>query len=144
MPSWPPMDPISKSLFVCWSTYNLPIGARRESVGTVTIAVFKECGTDRKLVALLQRLQESRIGIYRVESGWRTHSMTDAADRMTELAHEATYVPDRSRFETRRGGSEEFCGDRKLEDNRSTARPCAVTGTPANAQALGLATLIRA
>lgn len=67
MPSWPPMSPISKSFFVCWSTYDLPVGARHESVGTVTIAVAKECGTDSKLLALMQRLQESRMGIYQVE-----------------------------------------------------------------------------
>ncbi len=67
MPSWPPMSPISRSFFVCWSTYDLPVGARRESVGTVTVAVARECGTDPKLLALMQRLQESRMGIYQVE-----------------------------------------------------------------------------
>lgn len=67
MPSWPPMSPISKSFFVCWSMYDLPIGARRESVGTVAIAVAKECGTNSKLLALMQHLQEARMGIYQVE-----------------------------------------------------------------------------
>lgn len=68
MPSWPPMSPISKSFFVCWSMYDLSVGARRESMGAVTIAVAKECGTDPKLLALMQRLQDSRMGIYQVES----------------------------------------------------------------------------
>jgi len=67
MPSWPPMSPISTSFFVCWSTYDLPVGARRETVGTTTIAVAQECGTDPRLIALMQRLQESRMGIYEVE-----------------------------------------------------------------------------
>ena len=67
MPSWPPMSPISTSYFMCWSTFDLHIGARRETVGTITIAVAKECGSHPSLVALMQRLQDSRMGIYRVE-----------------------------------------------------------------------------
>jgi hypothetical protein len=45
MPSWPPMSPISTSFFVCWSTYDLGIGARRETLGQVIIAVAAECST---------------------------------------------------------------------------------------------------
>lgn len=67
MPSWPPMSPVSRSFFACWSTYDLPVGARRESVGTVTITVARECGTDPELLGLMQRLQESRMGVYQVE-----------------------------------------------------------------------------
>ncbi len=75
MPSWPPMSPISTSYFVCWSTFDLPIGARRETVGTVTIAVAKECGSHPKLVALMQLLQDSRMGLYQVarQDGMRVH-----------------------------------------------------------------------
>jgi hypothetical protein len=43
--AWPPMSPISTSFFVCWSTYDLGIGARRETLGHVIIAVAAECGT---------------------------------------------------------------------------------------------------
>ncbi len=67
MPSWPPMSPISTSYFVCWSTFDLPIGACRETVGTVTIAVAQKCGSDPRLIGLMQRLQESRMGIHQVE-----------------------------------------------------------------------------
>jgi hypothetical protein len=44
-PSWPPMSPISTSFFVCWSTYDLGIGARRETLGHVITDVAGGCGT---------------------------------------------------------------------------------------------------
>jgi hypothetical protein len=83
MPSWPPMSPISKSLFVCWSTYDLPVGARRETIGNVTLAVAMEFGTHPALVALMQTLQDSRMGIYRVErqDGVRVQLRDLATDR---------------------------------------------------------------
>jgi hypothetical protein len=66
-PSWPPMSPISTSFFVCWSTYDLGIGARRETLGHVIIAVATECGTHPGILTLMQALQDSRMGIYRVQ-----------------------------------------------------------------------------
>ncbi len=66
-PSWPPMSPISTSFFVCWSTYDLGIGARRETLGHVIIAVATECGTHPGVLTLMQALQDSRMGIYRVQ-----------------------------------------------------------------------------
>jgi hypothetical protein len=66
-PSWPPMSPISTSFFVCWSTYDLGIGARRETLGHVIIAVAAECGTHPGILTLMQALQDSRMGIYRVQ-----------------------------------------------------------------------------
>jgi hypothetical protein len=66
-PSWPPMSPVSTSYFTCWSTFDLGIGARRETLGDVIIAVAAECGTHSNMLALMQRLQDSRMGIYRVE-----------------------------------------------------------------------------
>jgi hypothetical protein len=66
-PSWPPMSPISTSFFVCWSTYDLAIGARRETLGDVIIAVAAECGTHPGILTIMQALQGSRMGIYRVQ-----------------------------------------------------------------------------
>jgi hypothetical protein len=66
-PSWPPMSPISTSFFVCWSTYDLGIGAGRETLGDVIIAVATECGTHPGILTLMQALQRSRMGIYRVQ-----------------------------------------------------------------------------
>jgi len=66
-PSWPPMSPVSTSYFTCWSTFDLGIGARRETLGDVIIAVAAEYGTHANMLALMQTLQDSRMGIYRVE-----------------------------------------------------------------------------
>jgi len=61
------MSPISTSFFVCWSTYDLGIGARRETLGHVIIAVAAECGSHPGILTLMQALQDSRMGIYRVQ-----------------------------------------------------------------------------
>jgi len=66
-PSWPPMSPVSTSYFTCWSTFDLGIGARRETLGDVIIALSAECGTHADMLALMRALQGSRMGIYRVE-----------------------------------------------------------------------------
>jgi len=66
-PSWPPMSPVSTSYFTCWSMFDLGIGARRETLGDVIIAVAAECGTHANMLALMRSLQGSRMGIYRVE-----------------------------------------------------------------------------
>lgn len=65
MPSWPPMSPISKSCFVCWSSFDLPIGKRRETVGTLVLDVVKEYGMHAEMIRLLRTLQDSRMGVYR-------------------------------------------------------------------------------
>jgi hypothetical protein len=83
-PSWPPMSPVSTSYFTCWSTFDLGIGARRETLGDVIIAVATECGTHPIMLALMQSLQGSRMGIYRVEEPDGTRV------RLKDLATERT------------------------------------------------------
>jgi hypothetical protein len=83
-PSWPPMSPISTSYFVCWSTYDLGIGARRETLGHAIVAVAAECGTHPGMLALMQALQDSRMGIHRVQE-W-----DGARVRLQELATDHT------------------------------------------------------
>jgi len=85
-PSWPPMSPISTSFFVCWSTYDLGIGARRESLGDVIIAVAAECGTHAGIVTLMQALQGSRMGIYSVQE------RDGAQVRLHDLATDRTFT----------------------------------------------------
>lgn len=84
-PSWPPMSPISTSLFTCWSTFDLGIGARRETLGDVIIAVAAEYGTHANLLTLMRALRDSRMGIYRVQE-------TDGARiRLQDLAVDRTF-----------------------------------------------------
>jgi hypothetical protein len=66
MPGWPPMSPISKSYFTAWSTYDFPVGSHRETQGQVAIAVATACRVPAEVVALMQALQDSRMGIHRL------------------------------------------------------------------------------
>lgn len=82
-PSWPPMSPISTSYFTCWSTFDLGIGARRETLGDVIIAVAAEYGTHANMLTLMRTLRDSRMGIYRVQEwdGTRVRLQDLGADR---------------------------------------------------------------
>ncbi len=92
-PSWPPMSPISMSFFVCWSTYDLGIGARRETLGHIIIAVAEECGTYPGILTLMQALQDSRMGIYRVQErdGARVRLQDLATDHICTAVCESGY-----------------------------------------------------
>jgi hypothetical protein len=93
MPSWPPVSPISTSFFVCWSTFDLGVGARRETLGDVIIAVAAECGTHPALVTLMKALQDSRMGIYRLEErdGARVRLYDLAANNTCTIVCESGY-----------------------------------------------------
>jgi hypothetical protein len=84
-PSWPPMSPISTSLFTCWSTFDLGIGARRETLGDVIIAVAAETGTHANMLTLMRALRDSRMGIYRVQEA------DGARVRLHDLAVDRTF-----------------------------------------------------
>ena len=84
MPSWPPMSPVSQSFFWCWANFDLSVGARRETIGTVTLAVASEFGTHRETLRLMRALQDSRMGIHRVEG--HDGSLVRLHDLATERA----------------------------------------------------------
>ena len=86
MPSWPPMSPISTSYFQCWSTYDFPVRTCRETLGQVTIAVATECGVQTELVALMQTLQDSRMGVYQLRA------QEGAQVRLQELSGGAAFA----------------------------------------------------
>ncbi|MGO9933454.1 MAG: hypothetical protein ACLPV8_16815 [Steroidobacteraceae bacterium] len=67
MPSWPPMSPISTSFFWCWAYFDASVNAHRETLGSVTVAVAAEFGVHPKMLTLMRKLNDSRMGIYRVE-----------------------------------------------------------------------------
>jgi hypothetical protein len=44
MPSGPPMSPLTKSYFLCWGFFDLCVGIKKESFGTVIIDIlFRKC-----------------------------------------------------------------------------------------------------
>jgi hypothetical protein len=67
MPSWPPMSPVTTSLFWCWANFDAAVGAMRETLGSVTLAVAAEFGTHPAMLTLMRTLNDSRMGVYRIE-----------------------------------------------------------------------------
>jgi hypothetical protein len=79
MPSWPPMSPVTTSFFWCWANCDASVNAHRETMGSVTLAVAAEFGVHPKTLTLMRVLNDSRMGIYRVEG----HS--DARAQLVDL-----------------------------------------------------------
>jgi hypothetical protein len=67
MPSWPPMSPVTTSFFWCWATFDAAVNAQLETIGTVTLAVAVELGVHPTMLTLMRALQDSRMGVYRVD-----------------------------------------------------------------------------
>ncbi|MGI9274579.1 MAG: hypothetical protein ACR2PT_06965 [Endozoicomonas sp.] len=64
MPSGPPMSPLSRSYFWCWSTFDLTFGSARETMGQCIHTIAKEMGVTDDLLAGMKLMQESRMGLY--------------------------------------------------------------------------------
>lgn len=64
MPSFPPVSPLTTSYFTCWGFFDLAMGIKRETFGTVIINVCRTLGVDKSLITMFELLQESRMGFY--------------------------------------------------------------------------------
>jgi hypothetical protein len=64
MPSFPPMSPLAKSCFTCWGFFDLTTGIKRETFGTITIDVCRALEVDNSLIAVIERMQASRMGFF--------------------------------------------------------------------------------
>ena len=68
MPSGPPMSPLTRSYFTCWGFFDLcQGGAKKESLSTVAIDFCRFMNMDEGLIAVFEKMQESRMGIYKHE-----------------------------------------------------------------------------
>lgn len=68
MPSAPPMSPLTTSYFTCWGFFDLCSGgAKRETLGTIATDVCKFLNTDEGLITLFDKMQASRMGIFKHE-----------------------------------------------------------------------------
>ena len=68
VPSGPPMSPLTPSYFACWGSFDLCHGgAKKESLGTVAIDFCRYMNMDEGLIAVFEKMQESRMGIYKHE-----------------------------------------------------------------------------
>jgi hypothetical protein len=64
MPSGPPMSPLTTSYFTSWCFFDLAMGIRKETLGTIILAIGQELQMDPAFLDILRLMQESRMGIY--------------------------------------------------------------------------------
>lgn len=64
MPSGPPMSPLTKSYFLCWGYFDLCVGIKKESFGTVIIDICRSLKVDQGLIKIFECMQNSRMGFY--------------------------------------------------------------------------------
>jgi hypothetical protein len=68
MPEGPPISPLTGSYFTCWGSFDLSVGRGvKESLTTVLIDFCRFRNVNEDLLALLEKIQNSRMGIYRHE-----------------------------------------------------------------------------
>ena len=64
MPSGPPMSPLTKSYFLCWGFFDLCVGIKKESFGTVIIDICRSLNVEQGLIKIFECMQNSRMGFY--------------------------------------------------------------------------------
>jgi hypothetical protein len=66
MPSGPPMSPLTTSYFNCWLLFDLKVGLDQETLTTLIVDLQRHFGLDKNTLAVMQSMQESRMGVYGV------------------------------------------------------------------------------
>ena len=67
-PSSPPMSPVTTSFFTCWSSFDLTTtGSKKETFASIAIDFCKFMNVDPGLVGVYEKMQASRMGIYKHE-----------------------------------------------------------------------------
>jgi len=64
LPSFPPRSPHTQSYFTCWGFFDLCIGIKKESFGTVILDLLKHLKSDPGLIKIVECMQNSRMGIF--------------------------------------------------------------------------------
>jgi hypothetical protein len=64
IPSGPPMSPLTKSYFLSWGFFDLCVGIKKESFGTVIIDICRSLNVDPGLIKIFECMQNSRMGFY--------------------------------------------------------------------------------
>lgn len=64
MPEGPPMSPLTKSFFYQWAIYDIPIGMKRETMGSILLAVGRSLKMDPDFLGILEKLVAGRLGLY--------------------------------------------------------------------------------
>ena len=64
MPSFPPQSPVTQSYFTCWGFFDLVVGIKKESFGTIILDVLRTVKADPGLITIIECMQKSRMGIF--------------------------------------------------------------------------------
>ena len=64
MPGYPPMSPVTNSIFSFWSLFDLRLGISKETIGTCVLDLTEVLRINDGLAELIQNLQSSRLGVY--------------------------------------------------------------------------------
>ena len=64
VPQGPPMSPLTVSYFNCWLLFDLSFGIDKETLTTIIIDLANQFGLDKQMIAVMNALQRSRMGIY--------------------------------------------------------------------------------
>ncbi len=64
LPSYPPKSPHTQSYFSCWGFFDLCVGIKKESFGTVILDMLKYLKSDPGLIKIIECMQNSRMGIF--------------------------------------------------------------------------------
>ncbi len=67
MPSGPPMSPLTKSYFTCWSLFDVSAGIAKETLCTTAMAVGRKYGMHEDLLHLFELMQASYMAVYKHE-----------------------------------------------------------------------------
>jgi len=64
MPSFPPQSPVTQSYFTCWGFFDLFVGIKKESFGTIILDILRMIKADQGLITIIECMQNSRMGIF--------------------------------------------------------------------------------
>jgi hypothetical protein len=64
LPSSPPKSPLTQSYFTCWGFFDLCVGIKKESFGTVVLDLLKNLKTAPGFIKTIECMQDSRMGIF--------------------------------------------------------------------------------
>lgn len=64
LPDGPPMSPLTRSFFSLWAFFDVRFGTDRESIGRCLVDVLRAMHCPELMIGTLEKLSESRMGIY--------------------------------------------------------------------------------
>lgn len=64
MPSFPPISPVTLSYFTCWQFFDVCVGIKKESLGTIICDILRMMTANAELITITELMCNSRMGIF--------------------------------------------------------------------------------